>query len=90
VLASDSSASFGERLREHRRIAEITQEELANRAGVSPRSISEIERGSGHVPRRETVALLGAGLGLTVAEQEALQVLADRDRRTQDWPVEYD
>ena len=60
VWLSDSSASFGELLRDHRRAAGLTQEELAERAGVSPRSISELERGGAHIPRRDTVALLVA------------------------------
>jgi transcriptional regulator with XRE-family HTH domain len=58
-MAIDQQAEgFGDRLRDHRRAAGLTQEELAERAGVSPRSISELERGGPHVPRRDTVALL--------------------------------
>ena len=54
---------FGEALRDHRRAAGLTQEELAERAGVSPRSISGLERGEGGAPRRDTVALLVRALG---------------------------
>ena len=54
--------------RDHRRATGLTQEELAERAGVSPRSISEMERGGAHVPRRDTVALLASALELEAAE----------------------
>jgi transcriptional regulator with XRE-family HTH domain len=57
VSANDAAATtFGEQLRDHRRAAGLTQEELAERAGVSPRSISGLERGDAPVPRRDTVA----------------------------------
>src|SRR5882672_895779 len=80
VVASDSAASFGMLLREHRRAAGLTQEQLAERAGVSPRSISELERGGRHVPRRDTVALLAGALGLPVQDRRALEVMVDRRR----------
>jgi DNA-binding XRE family transcriptional regulator len=41
----DARSSFGELLRDHRRAAELTQEELAERAGVSVRTVSDLERG---------------------------------------------
>jgi non-specific serine/threonine protein kinase len=68
-------------LRDHRRAAGLTQEELAERAGVSPRSISELERGGTHVPRRDTVALLARALGLSSQAREALDALVDQRRR---------
>ena len=67
-------ATFGELLRDHRRAAGLTQEELAERAGVSPRSISELERGGAHVPRRDTVALLARALGLRRAAARGVRV----------------
>jgi predicted ATPase/DNA-binding XRE family transcriptional regulator len=80
VAASDVSASFGEALRDHRRAAGLTQEELAERAGVSPRSISGFERGDAHVPRRDTVTLLARALGLAGADREAFESIVDRRR----------
>jgi non-specific serine/threonine protein kinase len=75
------SARFGEVLRDYRRAAGLTQEELAERAGVSPRSISEMERGGAHVPRRDTIALLAGALELSGAEREAFEGLIDERRR---------
>jgi non-specific serine/threonine protein kinase len=75
------SARFGELLRDQRRAAGLTQEELAERAGVSPRSISELERGGGHIPRRDTVGLLARALGLEGQERETFEALVEERRR---------
>lgn len=42
----------------------LTQEALAERAGISPRSINDLERGGPHTPRRDTLALLARALEL--------------------------
>jgi non-specific serine/threonine protein kinase len=81
VAVSDPSLSFGELVREHRRSAGLTQEELAERAGVSPRSISEMERGGAHVPRRDTVALLARALNLVGSERSEFEALVQRPHR---------
>jgi non-specific serine/threonine protein kinase len=81
VAVSEPSSSFGELVREHRRSAGLTQEELAERAGVSPRSISEMERGGAHVPRRDTVALLARALNLVGSERSAFEALVQRPHR---------
>ena len=41
---------------------------------VSPRSISELERGSTHWPRVDTINLLADGLDLTGPERAALML----------------
>ncbi|HYW88712.1 MAG TPA: helix-turn-helix domain-containing protein, partial [Chloroflexota bacterium] len=81
MTGNDMSARFGELLRDYRRAAGLTQEELAERASVSPRSISEMERGGAHVPRRDTIALLTQALGLSGPEREAFEGLIDERRR---------
>ena len=48
----------------------LTQEALAERAGLSVRGISDLERGVNRTPRRDTLALL----------EEALQPTAEADR----------
>jgi non-specific serine/threonine protein kinase len=82
VAPTELAVSFGRVLRNHRHSAGLTQEELAERAGVSPRSISDLERGAAHVPRRDTVALLVRALRLNGPEREEFQALVDRQRQT--------
>src|SRR5262249_11519279 len=86
MAVSALPSSFGELVREHRRIPGLTQEELAERAGVSPRSISEVERGGAHVPRRDTVALLARALNLAGSERSAFEALVQRPRRARQAP----
>jgi non-specific serine/threonine protein kinase len=69
---------FGELLRQYRRTAGLTQEELAEQASVSPRSISGWESGGAHLPRRDTLAMLVRALGLGAAEREALEMSIER------------
>jgi non-specific serine/threonine protein kinase len=59
-------------LRRHRLTVGLTQEELADRAGLSVRGISDLERGLKQAPRLRTVSLLVRGLGLPNAEAAAL------------------
>ena len=68
--------AFGQLLRRLRHAADLTQEQLAERAMVSPRSISELERGSTHWPRLDTINLLADGLALTGSERAAFVGLA--------------
>ena len=62
---TDKSQVFGDLLRRHRILAGLSQEELAERARLSSRAISELERGVKRTPRRETVQLLVEALGLS-------------------------
>lgn len=81
IVLQDGSASLGELLRDHRRAAGLTQEELAELAGVSPRSISELERGGAHLPRRDTIGLLARALGLSPPDRQLIEELVDQQRR---------
>ena len=63
---------FGSLLRRHRNAAGLTQEELAERAGVSAHSVSNMERGVSHVPRAATVRLLITALNLSQVEAARL------------------
>jgi DNA-binding XRE family transcriptional regulator len=51
----DQDLTFGSRLRQLREAAGLTQEELALRAGLSPRAISALERGERQRPYPHTV-----------------------------------
>ena len=55
---------FGGLLRQLRTETRLTQEELANSAGLSPRSVSDLERGVNRTARKETAELLAGALGL--------------------------
>ncbi|MDF3041129.1 MAG: Protein kinase [Thermomicrobiales bacterium] len=68
--------AFGHLLKRLRAEADLTQEELAERAGISVRSISDLERGPSHLPRRDTVQLLADGLRLRGAERDRFIALA--------------
>ena len=64
MVTEQDAASFGDLLRRYRLAADLTQEELAERAGLSKRGISDLERGARTRPQRETIHLLGDALGL--------------------------
>ena len=68
------ASSFAELLREARLVLGLTQEELAERAQLSERAISDLERGLKRAPRASTVRLLVAALCLS--EDDAEQLLA--------------
>jgi tetratricopeptide (TPR) repeat protein/transcriptional regulator with XRE-family HTH domain len=60
---AEPELSFGG-LRQLRAEAKLTQEELAEAAGLSPRSISDLERGITRTAHKDTGALLAGALGL--------------------------
>ena len=51
-------------LRRHRNSANITQEDLAGRAGLTPQAVGLLERGERRRPHRHTVGKLAEALGL--------------------------
>jgi predicted ATPase len=63
--------TFGDLLRTHRLARHLTQEALAERAGLSARGISDLERGARTQPYRETLRQLIVALGLDGAERTA-------------------
>ncbi len=63
--APKDHAPFEILIRRARREAGMTQEELAERSGLSARTISDIERGICRVPRRGTLELLANALTLS-------------------------
>src|SRR5262245_4690830 len=60
----DQTESFGELLRQYRVEAGLTQEALAERAGLSRRGIADLERGVRRRPYKDTLARLADGLQL--------------------------
>jgi predicted ATPase/transcriptional regulator with XRE-family HTH domain/Tfp pilus assembly protein PilF len=59
-----TAGSFGTLLKRYRLTASLTQEGLAERAGISARAVSDLERDAGRTPRQDTVLLLAEALGL--------------------------
>ena len=78
-MAGQTALSFAGLLRQLRFEAKLTQEELAEAASVSSRSVSDLERGISRTARKDTAWLLAEALGLagTVAD---LFVAAARGR----------
>ena len=68
--------SFGELLRGYRGTRGLTQEELAERSGLSVYAISMLERGARTAPRSSTVELLARALQLDASERAALVAAA--------------
>jgi predicted ATPase/DNA-binding CsgD family transcriptional regulator/DNA-binding XRE family transcriptional regulator len=58
-------AAFGALLQTYRQAAGLSQQELAERAGLSPRGISDLERGARKNPHPGTARRLAQALGLT-------------------------
>lgn len=61
---SEEHAPFGALLKDYRLAAGLTQEALAERAGLSARAISDLERGVKRLPREATLDLLAQALAL--------------------------
>jgi predicted ATPase/DNA-binding XRE family transcriptional regulator len=60
-----SAPAFGDLLRQHRIAAGLTQDELAERARISVRAISDLECGVRRAPHKDTLRLLAGALNLS-------------------------
>ena len=78
-VAEQAVPGFGGLLRQLRVDAGLTQEELAEAASLSPRSVSDLERGINLTARKDTARLLADALSLT-GPQRALFEAAARGR----------
>ncbi len=77
-----SLPAFGDLLRRFRLAVGLTQETLAERAGVSARAISDLERGIKKRPQKETIRLLVGALDLPADDRQRFEQAAGG--RTQD------
>jgi len=75
-MAMTRPVPFADLLRRHRVSRGLTQEELANRAGLSPRTISDLERGVKLTARTATIALLADALQLAEHHRAAFEAAA--------------
>ena len=78
-MAATESTSFGALLRRLRLAAGLTQEALAERAGVSAKAVSDLERDPTRAPRLDTVTLLADALALDATERTRLLASARPD-----------
>jgi non-specific serine/threonine protein kinase len=74
------TTGFGDLLRRYRRAAGLTQEALAERAGLSVHGVQKLERGVTH-PYRETAARLEAVLQLAPEDADQLHAAIQPVRR---------
>jgi transcriptional regulator with XRE-family HTH domain len=63
-MTEQPALEFGGLLRQLRAGAELTQQELAEAASLSPQSVSDLERGINRTARRDTAVLLAGALSL--------------------------
>ena len=75
-MAQAHPLPFGALLKRKRLARGLTQEVLAERAGLSTRAISDLERGVNSAPRRETMRLLADALQLSDDERAYLEASA--------------
>ena len=75
-MADQDPVTFGGLLRRLRTDAGLTQEELAEAAGVSTRSVSDLERGINLTARKDTARLLADALGLTGGTRVEFEAVA--------------
>jgi transcriptional regulator with XRE-family HTH domain len=64
-MTGQPDPSFAGLLRQLRGVMKLTQEELAQEAGLSARAVSDLERGIHGTARRDTALMLATALGLT-------------------------
>ncbi len=67
---------FGAALKRYRIAAGLTHEALAERAALSPRTISDLERGVSRSPRQQSLSLLIKALALTPEQRAVLESAA--------------
>jgi predicted ATPase/DNA-binding XRE family transcriptional regulator len=73
---------FGDLLRAHRTAAGLSQEALAERAGLSARAVGDLERGAKLRPHPETLRRLADALGLGQSERAELAAAARPESRS--------
>jgi predicted ATPase/DNA-binding XRE family transcriptional regulator len=76
-MPDQDAAAFGYLLKRERLAAGLTQEALAERAGLSAKAVSDLERDPARTPRLATVRLLADALG-TAPERRAELLAAAR------------
>lgn len=76
----EQAPTFGNRLKQLRVAAGLSQGALAERAGLSANALSALECGARRAPQRATLAALVSALDLSDAEQAGLELIIRRER----------
>ena len=79
IAGLERTETLGAQLRRHRVAAALTQERLAEKAGISPAGVAALESGRRRSPRLSTVSLLADALGLDTTQRASLAAAAARD-----------
>jgi predicted ATPase/transcriptional regulator with XRE-family HTH domain len=77
-MLADQDKPFGARLRSFREAAGMSQEELAERAGLTPNAIGALERGERKRPYPNTLRVLADALDLSELDRNALVAAVGR------------
>lgn len=75
-MAKQPAAGFAELLQRFRVRAGMTQDQLATAAEISPRTVSDLERGINRTARKDTAVLLATALALAGHELEQFLAVA--------------
>jgi predicted ATPase/DNA-binding XRE family transcriptional regulator len=81
AMESTRATTFAAILRRLRWAAELSQEDLALRAGVAPPTVSSLERGINRRPHQHTIQALATALGLDGQERRTFEAAARRTGR---------
>lgn len=79
-MGTAQATSFAQLLKRYRLAAGLTQEGLAERANLSARAVSDLERGIKTRPYRDTVDMLADALELGPDDRSALHATVERRR----------
>ncbi len=88
TVVVEERGSFGGRLRKLREAAGLSQEELAERAGLSSHAVSALERGTRTRPYPHTIRALADALGADDDERAALIAAVPSRRRSARKPAD--
>ncbi len=80
-MSEDRGGTFGARLRGLREARGLTQEQLAERSGLSANAVGALERGERRRPYPHTLQVLAEALGLSAREREVLAEAIPAPRR---------
>ena len=78
--------SFGELLRRYREEVGMSQNALGRAAGLDPSHVNRLERGKQGPPRRTTIVRLVHGLGWSLTDERAQELLAAAELPSEQTP----